>query len=63
MKDWIGITYPEILCNCFILNLWNKTLCKTGWHLFDEVISDTHYLSCDACGLIVIIKKDGRNGS
>jgi hypothetical protein len=35
---------------------WKKNRCSKGIHLFDEVWSCTdHYLSCDACDLIVNI--------
>jgi len=49
----IGITYPDFL-NRFYL-LWKKFLCKRGFHLFDEVLSNRsgqwiRSLSCDACG-------------
>ena len=29
---------------------WAKINCVKGKHLFDEVLSDDHYLFCDACG-------------
>jgi hypothetical protein len=44
--------------------LWRKAFCRRNMHLFDEVWSPygepewpAHYLACDACGLMVIIKK------
>lgn len=44
-----------------LLPLWKKTCCKRGWHLFDEVVSfgstEPHYLSCDACNLMVVISR------
>ena len=31
-----------------------KADCKNGVHLWDEVLSDdSHYLTCDACGLVI----------
>jgi hypothetical protein len=42
----------------FLMPLWKKTLCKIGWHLFDEVQSfDEHYLVCDACQMIIYIDR------
>ena len=29
--------------------LWKRLCCPIGWHLWDEVASDRHYLYCDAC--------------
>jgi hypothetical protein len=62
-KDvWIGITYPlpeSRILPQFVYNLWKKLLCSLGFHLFDEVWSASgqpgHYLSCDACDLMVPI--------
>ena len=49
---WHGITYywPS-----WLLWLWKITLCRIGWHLFDEVQSSAlgHYLSCDACDFAI----------
>jgi hypothetical protein len=54
---WKNITYPLFLGN--FIWLWKRTLCKTGFHLFDEVFSawdeGRHYLVCDACELTVIM--------
>lgn len=40
-----------------LLPLWKRLCCARGWHALDEVISPAgdpvHYLSCDACDLIV----------
>jgi hypothetical protein len=50
----------------WLLPMWKKFLCKKNIHCFDEVFSpyhqfgedhSRHYLSCDACDLIVDIKK------
>ena len=53
-----GITYFSFLDNKFILKIWKKLFCKIGIHLFDEVISDKHYLICDACDLRLIIEEE-----
>lgn len=62
---WMGITYPTLHDGWtpkFFHKLWKNAMCKRGFHLFDEVIgadSDEpallHYLSCDACDMIVPI--------
>ncbi len=50
--EWQGITYPFIFDNRVVLFLWKHLACPQGWHLLDEVFSqDSHYLSCDACGI------------
>ena len=59
---YYGITH---CCPMFLLILWKKFLCKRNVHCFDEVYSPFreeegqthyHYLSCDACNLIVDIE-------
>lgn len=41
----------------WLLFVWKRLFCRMEWHAFDEVASvDRHYLSCDACGLVVDIK-------
>jgi len=52
---YYGITYPEKTEK--ELKVWAKKNCVQNYHLFDEVLSDKHYLSCDACGLVVYIEK------
>lgn len=52
---YIGLTYPKFLQNKIFLFLWKKFFCKRHMHLFDEVLSDTHYLHCDACGFSINI--------
>lgn len=48
MSKYHGITYKKS---------W-KPNCKKGQHILDEVESiDDHYLYCDACGLMIHIKK------
>jgi len=63
-NKYLGITHPLALeemdkeYNELIMKAWKKTNCPNMIHLFDEVHSlDDHYLSCDACGLEVHIKK------
>ena len=56
MKNWYGYTYPRVLQNNFCWWLWKKTFCKRGWHLWDEVLSERHYLFCDACEIELEIK-------
>lgn len=57
MNKYFGISYPGFLCKNKILELWKRFMCKRNWHLFDEVLSEKHYLSCDACNLMVMISK------
>ena len=53
-----GLTYPHVLAKKIIWRIWRGYFCKRNIHLFDEVWSDSDwYLSCDACGLEVHIKK------
>lgn len=62
MNPYRGITYPHFLSYKFCLKIWKKLFCKKDIHLFNEVFAadllffHPHYLSCDACGLIVNIK-------
>jgi hypothetical protein len=44
-----GWTYPKVLGNRLVWRLWKRLFCKRGWHLWDEVSSEYHYLFCDAC--------------
>lgn len=39
-----------------LLWLWRKARCGRGIHAWDEVTSGEHYLSCDACDLILHIR-------
>ena len=48
-----GITYKPMTDAA--LRKWKARNCPKGIHAFDEVLSDEHYLSCDACGLCVHI--------
>ena len=58
---YIGLTYPKILDNRFMLWLWKRFMCPKEKHLFDECESDSDwYLSCDACGLEVHIDRVNR---
>ncbi len=62
-----GLTYPRLPVvgwQSWMYWLWRKAFCRRNMHLFDEVWSPygepewpAHYLACDACGLMVIIKK------
>ena len=58
-NHYFGITHgvPDklIMDESFCLR-WKKERCSKGIHLFDEVLSDDHYLSCDVCNLVVNIK-------
>lgn len=40
-----------------LLWLWKKIFCRVGWHVFDEVQSDEHYIVCDACDLIIYVDR------
>ena len=57
MKKYYGITYFRLFSNKLGYFLFKKFFYKRGIHLFDEVLSDEHYLHCDACELIVYIEK------
>ena len=45
----VGYTYPRWLQNRLCWWLWRHLCCRYGWHLLDEVVSNRHYLYCDAC--------------
>lgn len=57
MNKYHGISYPKIFDNNFVRKIWKRLFCKRDWHLFDEVLSNKHYLHCDACELEIEIKK------
>lgn len=53
LSEYEGITHavPH-----WFLVAWKRLACRRNVHAFDEVAgSADHYLSCDACGLIVNI--------
>lgn len=57
LDNYYGLTHK---IPTWLLLLWKKVFCRVGWHAFDEVLGeqfekDPHYLSCDACELIVNI--------
>lgn len=52
-----GITYFNFLSSEAIRKFWKKFYCKQNIHLFDECLSEEHYLHCDACGLSVYIDR------
>ena len=54
-NNYIGLTYPDFLQWKFVRRLWQKYMCPRKMHLFDEVLSDEHYLVCDACGFAICI--------
>lgn len=54
--EYWGITYPRLLKYKLCNYIWKKLMCPKQMHLLDEVLSDRHYLVCDACGFIVDIK-------
>ena len=64
LKGFVGITHLGFLffrnrfklLNDLFLKLWKRFLCPYHVHLFDECLSEEHYLVCDACHLNVIIK-------
>lgn len=61
-NKYIGLSHPiteikDRKHKDLILNAWKISNCPQGYHLFDEVFSDDHYLHCDACGIEVHIKK------
>lgn len=61
-NNYHGITYPDFIDNwdSDSINFWKNNFCSKGYHLFDEVKSDTdHYLHCDICELEVHISKIG----
>lgn len=57
--EYHGITYPKRFRNRRERRRWNREHCRKGEHLFDECASSGvgHYLSCDACGLAVLIDR------
>lgn len=64
IKGFVGMTHLGFLIfrnkfetlNKLFLKLWKRFLCPYHIHLFDECLSDKHYLVCDACQLDVVIK-------
>ncbi len=50
--DKYGMTHTVPM---WALRFWKRIFCPRGVHCFDQVFvpPDTHYLSCDACGLAV----------
>ncbi len=55
-NKYVGITYPKIFSNKFLNWLWKKYMCPRKIHLFDECLSDKHYLVCDCCDIEVVIE-------
>ena len=52
-----GLTHNMPVSNWF-LKLWRKVFCKKEIHLLDEVWNaEEHFLICDACEIMVHIKK------
>ncbi len=60
-RRYIGITYPNIFIFNWMYKLWKIIFCKRHMHLFDEVLSETHYLICDACGFRINIEEHDKN--
>ena len=60
-KTYRGITYPQIFWWDWQFKIWKKIMCKRNIHLWDEALSGgppyEHYLSCDACELMLHIDK------
>lgn len=53
MAEYRGITH---LVPSWLLGLWRRFMCPRERHAFDEVWSiGDHFLSCDACGLMLNI--------
>ena len=45
-----------------LLHAWKRLFCRVNIHAFDEVAGGPdHYLSCDACGLVVNIASIDRS--
>lgn len=59
MEKYIGISYPSILTGKLTQKLWKRFMCPRHYHLFDEVLSEGHYLYCDACGFELEITHKG----
>ena len=54
--NYYGFTYPKMFSFKLILWVWKKINCNRNIHLFVEVWGpEQHYLTCDACNLIVNI--------
>lgn len=54
-QPYYGFTYPRFLQGGLAQWLWRKVFCPRRCHLWDEVGSIEHYLSCDACGEVLPI--------
>lgn len=54
-RRYHGLTHTQ-LSKRQVAN-WKRNHCPAGRHLFDECLSNEHYLHCDACGLEVHIAK------
>ena len=64
--DYYNISYPIVVGDGYpewLYRLWQRVMCKRGYHLFDEVAHScdddllSHYLYCDACAMEVHIEK------
>jgi len=53
----IGYTYPRLLQHRVVWWIWKRVFCPHGWHLWDEVGGETHYLYCDACEIEAHLKE------
>jgi hypothetical protein len=54
---YFGISYPIWFQFDLMMRFWKRIMCRRNWHLFDEVLSEQHYLVCDACQLMVYMGK------
>jgi hypothetical protein len=44
------VNYSRFFDRAFIQKIWKWTMCRLGFHMFDQVVScGETYLSCDAC--------------
>jgi hypothetical protein len=55
MKGYWGISYFVPFVFGLSYKLWERFMCPRGYHLLDEVFGVYHYLSCDACELVIYI--------
>ncbi len=61
-NKYIGLTYPKIFEFKLIRQYWQKYFCPRKMHLFDEVLSEEHYLYCDACHFVLYIDDNKNHG-
>lgn len=47
----MDVNYSRFFDRSIIQRIWKRTMCRLGFHMFDQVASEGEtYLICDACG-------------